>query len=177
MRKFVVIVFVILLSSCASLPLGTMLEFRSFGKDDLLKIQPQDLRAKIQVDEPVRADIESAQLTLVLTTEKGSREFKFPLLLLDELKIKPTEGLFSKSAGKTEYTLRLADEAMKNFMTTQQIIRDAQSGRFNFSVTTDFEKFPSEVTEIGLSIFLKLSEEKGFVTLFDNAKLEIKHES
>ncbi|WP_233081905.1 hypothetical protein [Rheinheimera soli] len=177
MRKFVVIVFVILLSSCASVPLGTMLEFGSFGKDDLLKIQPQDLRAKIQVDEPVRADIESAQLTLVLTTEKGSREFKFPLLLLDELKIKPTEGLFSTSAGKTEYTLRLADEAMKNFMTTQQIIRDAQSGSFNFSVTTDFEKFPSEVTEIGLSIFLKLSEEKGFVTLFDNAKLEIKHES
>jgi len=34
----------------------------------------------------------------------------------------------------------------------------------------------SEIKEIGLSVFLKLSDEKGFVTLFDDAKLAVKHE-
>uniref|UniRef100_UPI0040485134 hypothetical protein n=1 Tax=Rheinheimera sp. TaxID=1869214 RepID=UPI0040485134 len=175
MTRFVVILVSVLLSSCASVPLSTMLEFRSFGKEDFITIQPQDLRAKIQVDEPVLADVESAELALELTTERGMREFKFPLLLLSEEKIAPEVGFFSTSAGKTEYTLKLSDEAVKNFIATQKIIQDEQSGSLNFSVTTGFEKFPSEITEIGLSVFLKLSEEKGFVTLFDNAKLEVKH--
>ncbi|HEY9044163.1 MAG TPA: hypothetical protein VIN66_18420 [Rheinheimera sp.] len=176
MTRFVAILISVLLSSCASVPLGTMLEFRSFGKDDFVKIQPQDLRAKIQVDEPVLADVESVELALELATEKGMREFKFPLLLLREEKIAPVRGFFSHSAGKTEYTLKLSDEAVKNFISTQQIIQNEKSGKLNFSVKTGFERFPSEITEIGLSVFLKLSEEKGFVTLFDDAKLEVKQE-
>ena len=176
MTRFAVILISVLLSSCASVPLGTMLEFRSFGKDDFVKIQPRDLRAKIQVEEPVLADVNNAELTLGLTTEKGMREFNFPLVLLREEKIAPVTGFFSKSAGKTEYTLKLSDEAVKNLIATQQIVQDEKSGKLNFSVKTGFEKFPSEITEIGLSVFLKLSEEKGFVTLFENAKLEVKHE-
>ena len=85
-------------------------------------------------------------------------------------------GFFSNSAGKTEYTLKLSDVAVENFITTQQIIQGEKSGKLNFSVKTGFQKFPSEVTEIGFSVFLKLSEEKGFITLFDGAKLEVKHE-
>jgi len=176
MTRFSLILISFLLSSCTSVPLGTMLEFRSFGKDDFVNIVPQDLRAKIQVDEPVRANVESAELALELTTEKGIREFKFPLLLLRQEQIAPVGGFFSNSAGKTEYTLKLSDEAVKNFIATQHIIQDEKSGKLNFSVTTGFEQFPSEITEIGLSVFLKLSEEKGFVTLFDDAKLEVKHE-
>lgn len=177
MTRFTVIVLAIFLTSCASVPLGTMLEFRSFGKDDFITIQPQDIRAKIRIDEPVRADVQSAELAIELTTEKGMREFKFPLLLLREEKIEPVAGVFSKSAGKTEYSLKLSDEAVENFLLAQQLIQDEQPKSLNFSVKTGFEKFPSEITEVRLSVFLKLAEEKGFVTLFENAKLEIKHES
>ena len=176
MIRYTVILISVLLSSCASVPLGTMLEFSSFSKKDFVQIQPQHLKAKIQVDEPVRADVESAELALELTTDKGMREFKFPLLLLREERISPVAGFFSTSAAKTEYTLKLSDEAIKNFITTQQIIQHENSGKLSFSVTTGFEKLPSEITEIGLSVFLKLSEEQGFVTLFDDAKIEVKHE-
>ncbi len=176
MTRFVVILTTLLLCSCSSVPLGTMLELRSFSKDDFVTIQPEDLRAKIQLDEPVRADVASVALALELTTEKGIREFKFPLRLLREEKIAPVAGFFSTSAGKTEYTLKLSDEAIENFMATQQIIRDEKTGSLSFSVATGFEKLPNEITEIGLSVFLKLSEEKGFITLFDDAKLEIKHD-
>ena len=176
MSKFVVAIIVIFMSGCACVPLGTMLEFRSFTKDDFINIQPQDLRAKIHIDEPVRADIGKAELALELNTEKGLRIFNFPLELIDELKIEPVSGIFSRSAGKTEYKLKLSDKAIENFKATQQIIRNEQSGRLSFSVKTGFEQLPSDITEIRLSIFLKLSEDKGFVTLFDNAKLEVKHD-
>ena len=119
MTRFVVILTTLLLCSCSSVPLGTMLELRSFSKDDFVTIQPEDLRAKIQLDEPVRADVASVALALELTTEKGIREFKFPLRLLREEKIAPVAGFFSTSAGKTEYTLKLSDEAIENFMATQ----------------------------------------------------------
>lgn len=173
MARFTVILIFALLTSCASVPLGTMLDFRSFDEDDFVSIQPQDLRVRIHVDEPVQADVESTELTLALTTEKGKREFRFPLHLLSEEKIEPVAGLFSRSAGKTDYTLKLSDEGIQDFMAVQQIILDEQSGSFNFSVRTGFESLPSEITEIRLSVFLKLSEEKGFVTLFDDARLDI----
>ena len=177
MTRFVAILVSVLLSSCASVPLGTMLEFRSFGKDDFVKIHPQDLRAKIQIDEPVLVDVESTELALELTTEKGMRAFTFPLFLLREEKIAPVAGFFSTSAGKTEYTLKLSDEAIENFIATQRIIQEEKSGQLSFSVKTGFEEFPTGITEIGLSILLKLSAEKGFITLLDNAKLELKHKS
>ncbi|MEE2002351.1 hypothetical protein QWY20_12885 [Alkalimonas sp. MEB108] len=176
MSKFVVALIVTILSGCASVPLGTMLEFRSFTKDDFINLQPQNLRARVHIDEPARADIEKAELALELNTEKGLRIFNFPLELIDELKIEPVSGLFSRSPGKTEYTLKLSEEAIDNFRATQQIIRNEQSGRLSFSVKTGFEQLPSDITEIRLSIFLKLSEDKGFVTLINNAKLEIKHD-
>lgn len=177
MTRWLVVCFIVLLSSCSSIPLGTMLEFRSFSKDDLAKIQPLDLRAKIQLDEPVKADIGSAELTLNLATPKGERSFSFPLILLDEHKVEPVKGFFSTSAGKTEYTLKLSEEAVSNFVAVQQIIRDEPTGSLAFSVSSGLEQIPDGITEVSMSIFLKLSEEKGFITLFDNAKLEFKQGS
>ena len=176
MTRFAIILTTFLLCSCANVPLGTMLKFSLFSKNDFVALQPQDLRAKIQLDEPVRADIQSAELTLELTTAKGIREFNFPLLLLRQEKIESEAGFFTKSAGKTEYTLKLADEAIESFIETQHIVRHEQTGSLRFSVRTGFDSLPSEIKEIGLSVFLKLSDEKGFVTLFDDAKLAVKHE-
>ncbi|WP_347692899.1 hypothetical protein [Rheinheimera fenheensis] len=176
MTKFVVILVAALLNSCASVPLGTMLEFSTFGKEDFVALEPLEIRAKIHVDEPVLADVASAEMVLELTTDEGIRAFTFPLLLLSEEKIAPQVGFFSRSVGKTEYTLKLSDEAVKNFIATQRIIQDEQTGSVSFSVTTGFQQFPSNMTEIGLSVFLQLSEEEGFVTLFDAAKLNINYD-
>ena len=35
------------LTSCASIPLSTMLEFRNFGKDDFINIQPQEFKPSV----------------------------------------------------------------------------------------------------------------------------------
>lgn len=175
MTRFALVLLVLLISSCSSVPLRTMLELSSFDKDDFANIQPKDLRAKIQIDEPLRADIATAELALELETAQGLQVFNFPLVLLEELKIAPVSGLFSSSPGKTEYTLKLSDIAMQNFVATQQTMRSELAGNMSFSVKTSVDNIPREITEIRLSIFLKLSEEKGFMTLFDDAKLAVTH--
>lgn len=157
------------------MPLGTMLEFRSFSQDDVVTIQPRDLRARIQVEEPVRADTENSVLSLRLTNERGMREFSFPLRLVDERSIDEVSGLFSNQPGKTEYTFELSDEAVTSFKEAQDSIQNEPSGSFNFSVRTGFNELPHDASEIRLSVFLKLSEERGFVTLFNNATLNVQH--
>ena len=177
MKLFAVIFLSVVLSSCASIPISTMLEFSSFDKQQLVEIQPQAIRAKLQVDLPVRVDVDSIELSLELTNEQGTRAFTFPLQLVSEVAIAPVEGMFTTTPGKTEYTLKLSEAAIKHFTATQQLIREDAIRGFDFSVKSSFGKLPSEVREIGMSIFLQLSEEKGFVTLFDHATLAIEHES
>lgn len=164
------------LTSCASIPFGTMLEFRDFEKDDFINIQPQELAAKIQIDDPARAKIDTAQLSLDLKTAQGTRSFQFPLILSEEVRIEAVSGFFSSSPAKTEYRLQLSAQAMQNFKTMQQIFLNEQPESFDFAVSTGFEDLPADVKAIHMSIFLKLSQERGFVTLFENAKLEVKRE-
>ena len=164
------------LTSCASIPLSTMLEFRNFGKDDFINIQPQELATNIQIDDPARAKIDTAQLSLDLQTAQGTRAFQFPLILSEEIRIEAVSGFFSNTPAKTEYRMRLSAEAIQNFKKTQQIFRDEQLEGFNFAVSTSVDELPADVTAIHISIFLKLSQEQGFVTLFDNVKLEVKRE-
>lgn len=176
MTRIVVTLFAVLLSSCASIPLGTMLDFSTFGKEDVVNIQPQDVRAKIQLDKPAEADIRSVKLAVELSTVKGMKTFSFPLQLLNERSIEPVEGFFSTAPGKTEYCFKLSDDAIANFITAQQILQQEKSEEFKLSVSSDFKTLPPDVTEIGLSIFLQIREEQGFVTLFDNAKLAVQHD-
>ncbi|RUO29057.1 hypothetical protein [Aliidiomarina sanyensis] len=174
MKRFIAAVLAVFMSGCASIPLGTMLEFRSFGKEELLAIQPEVVRVRLELEEPVRADIEGSELTMRLNYDQGSRTFHFPLVVLNETSIAPTRGLFSKSAGKTQYKLKLSDEGIENFIATQTSIAEDNPTSFNFSFSSEFEEPPSEVSEVTLSVFLKLMEEQGFVTLINNARIAVR---
>lgn len=88
----------------------------------------------------------------------------------------PVKRFFFTTAEKTEYTFKLSDEAVQNFIATQNIIRDEQTGSINFEVKTGFQEFPQELTEVRLSMFLKLNEDKGYITLFEDARLAVKRE-
>lgn len=78
MKRFIVVLLVVWLSSCANIPFGTMLEFRSFNKDNFLEIQPQDIKAKIQIEKPVRANFNDVELSLQLATKKRYKVICLP---------------------------------------------------------------------------------------------------
>jgi hypothetical protein len=174
MKRLINLINAIFLGGCASVPLGTLLELRSFGQDDFVHLRANDIRVQILVDEPVYADVERTQLTLEAATQKGKSTFSYPLLLIDEVKIKPVAGFFYDTVGMTQYTLKLSEEGIKNVLATQQTIRNDRTAHLKFSIKTNFKKMPAEVNEIGLTVLLMLSKQKGFIPLFDNAKLSIK---
>ena len=173
MSRLFMVALTLVLTSCTSIPLSTMLEFRSFSKEEFLTLQPDHIEAKIQFDEPVRADVEQTRLAVMLTTENNVRSYQFPLVLLSEQHIPSERGLFSQQPAKNQYSFRLSNEAVQNFRAVQDDVQRHESLDFEFTVNASMESLPEQVDEVRLSVYLKLSEDSEFITMFRNAKLKV----
>lgn len=173
MLRLLMVVFSLTLVSCTSIPLSTMLEFRSFGQEEFLELQPEHIVAKIQIDDPVRADVSQTQLAVMLSTEQNVRSYQFPLVLISEEHIESEAGWFSRKSAKNQYTFKLADEAVQNFRSVQDDVQLNEPTDFKFTVSSSMEELPEHIDEIRLSLFLKLSESSEFITMFRNAKLKV----
>ena len=173
MCRILVVLLSVFLVGCASIPLGTLLEFRSFDEQDFIDINPSVIRAKIHLDQPVRIDPSQTLMTLRLETSKGVISDQFSLRLLAENTIPAEQGLFFDTAAKSEYLLALDDDALASFKRVQSEINNQQSGKFRLAVSTDLEGVPRSVDTIQFSIFIKLKEESNYITLVDEAELEI----
>ena len=171
--KIILILVSLLFVGCANIPLATMLEMRSFDEQQFVTIDAEQIQAKIQVDQPLQIDVTTVELSLAIGNVNGLRQFQFPLELVQHTKIAPEEGFFFSTPGQNEYRLKLSDEAVKNFKATQLIVANEPSGDYEISVRTGFADLPDDIEKIRLSIFLMLSEQRGFMTLFEDAELVI----
>lgn len=183
MRKLLLGTLCILLTSCASIPLGTMLEFSSFDETRLLAIEPKDVRVKVILDKPIQLKADDTILSLGLDLPDGIRLYKFRLRLLDVQNIPPEEGIFFSTTAKTQSTLMLSTEAIEQFKAVQQLLKDdlvTKGSDVTFAINAGFDlnegpnvaqsAAPSEVT---ISILLQLAADTDFVVLIDDAKLGI----
>ena len=175
--KYIFPLFVIIfLSSCASIPLSTMLKFSTYQMSDFVALQPEVIKAKLVVDEPVRVDIEKVDLTLEIEVQQQSRIYKFPLLLIEQHSIPAQESWLSADDAKTEYTFKLSAESVANFREVQRSLMNSQGGKFNLSVNSGFATLPAEVQFIKLSIFLKLKQDEDYIAIFEDVSIEVKRD-
>ncbi|WP_105169926.1 hypothetical protein [Pseudoalteromonas sp. T1lg23B] len=174
MIKFLFVFWVLFLSGCTSIPISTMLELRDFNEQSFVALNPVEIRSKIRLSEPLTLDLAKITLSLSLENEKGFRNFTFPLVLENENKIAALEGLFSSQPANTEYTFRLSDIALKNFVETQKLFSDGIKRQGSFSIGASFNQESKEVQAAYISILLQLSDEEGFFTLLDNAEVDFK---
>ncbi|WP_095499027.1 hypothetical protein [Paraferrimonas haliotis] len=99
-------------------------------------------------------------------------------LTLESQKGLPEEkGWLSSIPARTEYTLALSPEAIRDFYELQKSMHSETPKEINFSVETKFEPIDELPEETSMSIFLKLEKDSSFITLFDRAKLEFKQGS
>lgn len=164
---------VFLMSGCASIPLSTMMKFSSFQMSDFVALQPEDIKAKIIIDEPVKIDIEKVDLSLELETEQYNKMYKFPLSLIETKDIPAKTGWFGDDEAKTEYTFNLSSESVQNFQEVQQLLSTHSTGTFGLSVNSGFESLPSDLESVNLSILLKLASDDDFTPIFEDATIKI----
>ncbi|MEX1222324.1 MAG: hypothetical protein WEA82_09475 [Idiomarina sp.] len=175
MTRLLILSLTLFISGCASIPISTMLTMSSFDAEDFIRIQPQELEAKIQVDDPVTISIDETRLALELDTQKGLLSYEFPLVLVEQVKIPASPGFFSDDVAKTEYRLELSEQGIEDFKAVKEVFQERQSGQLDFSVLTNIYELPEDSETVRMSIFLQLFEDEGFFTLFYDAEIEIKY--
>ena len=173
MKRILVIIHCLILCSCTSIPIGTMLKFSSFDESSFLKLDPNELKAKIHIDKPIGINISETTLSLTLITEKGKVIQSYPLKKYAVKTLPAESGWISSIAERTEYELVLTEEAIENFNIIQLKMRTEKPTGFKFGVDAILKDVPQEMRDVTLSIFVKLSDNSDYITLIDNASLEI----
>jgi len=175
MVRFILITLSLFLVSCSSIPLGTMLQLSTFNENSFLSLNPEELKTKILVDMPAKIAVSKTKISLTLKTEKGDLAFNYPLTLISTKNLPKENGFFSSIPQRTEYLLVLSNEAIEDFRKVQNEMRTKSPKSVSFNVNFDFEEFPTKLAEVTFSIFLKLSKEDDFITLFDRGSLKVNY--
>ncbi|RVT48192.1 hypothetical protein EMM73_02555 [Rheinheimera sediminis] len=178
--RFVVILSALLaLSGCASIPFSTMATVSQFDENTLTTLDPNQMLVKVSVgdDFSLEPDSTKLQLTVQLDKVNKSTEAVFGLVQLSKVSQKRATGLFSADMEVTTYQFKLDQAGVNTLKQLQTQIKTAgNKGSISFSVETNFDvKDATQIKdEVLLWIDIRLSEQQGYIPLFDAAKLEVK---
>lgn len=170
---FMSLVFITMISGCANIPVATLFELSSFDENAFVALKPEDIRTKIQLDAPVEVNVAETRLSLQLETNKGERQFTYPLILVAETKLAEEETWFSSMPARTQYELALAPDGIKAFNAVQASIQLEKPTNFAFGVNAKLKEHSMINSEVVLTILLKLTTEKDYLTLIDRATFEV----
>jgi len=119
-----------------------MLKFSSFDESSFLKLDPNELKAKIHIDKPIGINISETTLSLTLITEKGAVIQSYPLKKYAVKTLPAESGWISSIAERTEYELVLTEEAIENFNIIQHKMRTEKPTGFEFEVKFKLKDIP-----------------------------------
>ena len=179
MRFVVLLSALLLFSGCASIPFSTMATFSQFDENTLTTLNPNQMLVKVSVgnDYSLEPDSTKLQLNVQPSNVNRSTEAAFGLELLSKVTEKRATGLFSADMEVTTYQFKIDQTGIDALKKLQSQLKTAGLvGDFSFSVETNFDaKDATEIKdEIWLWIDIQLSEQQGYIPLFDAAKMEVK---
>ena len=175
MSKVFLTAAMLFLCGCSTVPLSTMLKLGLMDRDDLANIKPEEIRAKVHIDNPMKIVPGVTKLTLELDADQGIFLYKFDLKLLHTNTIEPQIGWFSESVGKTEYVFSMNGSAIESFRATQSAAATKSLNGFALSLKYALDNYIDE-SDMTLSVYLKLAENQDYFLLFDEAELKFSYD-
>jgi len=175
MSKVLLTAVMLFLCGCSTVPLSTMIKLGLMDIDDLASIKPEEIRAKVHIDNPIRVIPDKTKITLELDTDQEIFLYKFDLKLLHTNIIEPQVSWFSESVGKTEYIFSLNEKAIESFKATQSAAATKSLNGFSLSVKWRLDNYNDE-SDMRLSVYLKLAENQDYFVMFDRLALEFANE-
>lgn len=158
MTRILIIISSVILCSCSSIPLSTMLELSTFDENNFLALKPSEVKAKIHIDAPIEINVAKTQLSITLGTAQGDIIQNYPLESY-AIKTLPAENSwFNTLPQRTEYELILSKEAINNFQIAQNKMKAEELTGLSFTVLTNFSGVTTEHKSTSMSIFVKLKD-------------------
>lgn len=182
-RAFLLVVLILLLEACASVPLTTMWKLRSYSVQDLQTLNPADIRVAVKL--PVKPKLEPNQTMLDVTLTPKDRKQEAvhehaQLMLLDQGRFVPANVPVARN-GEIWYLMKLDPAGLKSFQDFQQRLgpdAEARYDSFEFNATIQFADQSIPVgTQIELSVWLRLAKDDDYFALLKDAPLTFSQDS
>lgn len=167
----------LILTACASMPLGTMAQLSGYDQNRLLQLSPAELQASVAFSAGFRIEPDSSTLRLdVLTTQGDHWGRPLPLVLSDEGSAEDDGGWFSGPIPVHRYTLKLSDEGADALEQLKAQVRDTPIQKLSFAVNWRFQQ-PQPDGQPTAWVDLRLHADEAPLRLIDGAVIEFEADS
>lgn len=170
---------VFLVMGCAAnAPIGNFWRLYGFGSDDVVRMDPEAIRAAIKLPLPVQPRAEDAMLRLEFEPDGEAdrrTEHEFPMVLVNQGRTVRARGLLSAEPGYNWYLFKLKPAAESELSRVQAELAGSDgesSGAVKISVVNRFDNaVPGQ--QLSRSVWIQFSEDEGFIALVDEEKVII----
>lgn len=173
-KRFWAVTLVFLLASCSSVPLSSMVKLASFDQDDLIRIDPAQVRSKITLTAP--AELETKTVKLVLKFEYSAsnpQEYQFSLEPLWNKKLTRSHW-FEDDELLHQYEFRIEQQSIKAFKKYQrEFLKYGKPKKYHWTVYYYLKSRPQNSDDIKLDLELKFSEKDEYFYLLKDAVIDI----
>lgn len=173
------------LSSCSSIPLTTMIKLAGFDEQSLLAIEPDDVRALVELTGGLNLDIEETVLSITFDTINGTRAFSFPLAELEHQLEQTKSSWFTEPMPLNTYLLKISEQGQVDLLSLQSEITNTRNfTESKSSVTVSASMKTPEGIDIQslrnnehvFSVSLRLDRNEDFFVLIDNFEIDAQWE-
>lgn len=166
------LLLVLLLPGCMSIPVSTMLRMRDFDQNAFVALVPADIRVRVKVPDGFAIDPAQTVLRIALSTDDGGSVMgSFPLAVIaEDLETLPG-GVFSDELQLRRYELRLSPRGLELFAQAQDQLRSARAGEFKLDVSWAFAHIPEKAESARFWIALKLAAGEDYFALIEDAQV------
>lgn len=170
MKALIGLIFCLLLTSCTSIPLSSLIKVASLNRDDISTIKPNDIRIRLSVTEPATLQIKDVNLALKFEHYDGSQsEFKYLLEIIDDEIKKPNSWFFATET-KHSYQFKLSKLSQLEFNKYQkEYLLQGKPKRYYWTVYYYLKNRPESGKKLSIDLELKLSRADDYFFLLKDA--------
>ena len=165
----------LLFTGCTSIPLSSMLKMVSLNSDDISVIQPEQVRVRLSITDPVELQTRNVRLALQLEHHNGEHsEFQYLLEIIDASVIDPVSSWFSSAPLKHAYEFKLAALSQLEFNKYQKNFAEhGKPKRYQWRVYYYLKKKAKDRNQATIDMELKLSSDDEYFYLLKDAKVDV----
>lgn len=166
---------VILLSSCSSVPLSSLVKLASFDNDQLVSINPNEIKVRLSIAEPGEAETKNVKLALKFNYKDGvNKEYLYQLVLINSSSINEIAGWFSKEPKKHQYVFRLPKISQVEFMRLQkELPLLGKPDSYHWTVYYYLKEHVDRSIPLEIDLEIKLADQQEYFYLLKSAPLVV----
>lgn len=180
-KKLAAVLALTALVGCQSVPMLTQLRMLTFGRDDFVQLNPDDIKAIFEIYDGV--EFSKSEQTIAITTyneatdETHEHEFSFTPKLSEYIAFQERFGFDQRETHI--YYFSLTEEAKQSFRELQQQAASAEFSARGFAVSTSFdfnsyfEKYHDFPREISYKVALQFDADDGYLTIIEEDSVMI----